>query len=64
MGGVQHPDGDGWSSPVDPRNHRVLLAWADRVVPVLTLDYEAAAYDSLGRGERARLIRDWIERSH
>jgi hypothetical protein len=64
MGGVQHPDGEGWTSPVDPRDHQVLLDWRGRVVPVLRLTYEAAAYNSLGRRERVRLIRDWIARSH
>ncbi len=58
MGGVQkrRPDGT-WESPVDIPAHRRTVEVAGATVPVLTLEYEARAYERLGRGERAQRLR-------
>ena len=61
IGGVQHPTADGWTPPVDPRDHRRLLLWNGILTPVLDLNYEADAYEALGRTALAHQIRDWIK---
>ncbi len=58
MGGVQRraPRGE-WESPVAVREHRRVVDFRDRAVPVLSLSYEARAYERLGRTERAATLR-------
>jgi hypothetical protein len=58
MGALQkrRPDGS-WGAPTDPAAHRRVVRLEDLAVPVLTLEYEAAAYAELGRHERAELLR-------
>jgi hypothetical protein len=58
MGGVQKrlPDGS-WERPVDVAEHRVLVSWGPLEIPVLSLQYEAQAYQILGRHDRAALLR-------
>jgi Aminoglycoside-2''-adenylyltransferase len=46
-----------WEPPTNPAEHRRLVWLEDFQVPVLTLQYEAAAYADLGRYERAELLR-------
>ncbi|QKY20759.1 hypothetical protein B4589_010365 [Halolamina sp. CBA1230] len=57
MGAVQkrRPDG-AWEPPVDVTEHRRFVDLDGRSVPVLSLQYEAAAYERLGREERAALL--------
>ncbi|GAB7014364.1 nucleotidyltransferase domain-containing protein [Halolamina salina] len=57
MGAVQkrRPDGT-WESPVDVEAHRTFVELDGRSVPVLSLAYEADAYERLGRHERAELL--------
>jgi hypothetical protein len=57
MGAVQkrRPDGS-WDSPVDIETHRTFVELDGRSVPVLSLAYEADAYERLGRDERAELL--------
>lgn len=57
MGAVRkrRPDGT-WEPPVDVREHRRFVDLDGRSVPVLSLQYEAAAYERLGRDERAALL--------
>jgi hypothetical protein len=58
IGAVQRRRLDGsWGEPTDPAEHRTLVRLEDLVVPVLRLEYEAAAYAELGRTERAELLR-------
>ena len=58
MGGIQKRLEDGqWEPPVDPAAHRRLVRYGALTVPVLSLEYEAAAYERLGRHERAQEIR-------
>jgi hypothetical protein len=57
MGAVQRrrPDGT-WEPPVDIPEHRTAVEVRDVRIPVLSLRYEAAAYERLGRSERAALL--------
>jgi hypothetical protein len=62
MGGLQKRLEDGgWEPPVDPAAHRRLVHYGSLTVPVLSLEYEAAAYERLGRAERAREIRRHLQ---
>jgi hypothetical protein len=61
MGAVQKRQRDGsWGAPTDPSRHRRLVQLDGLQVPVLSLEYEAAAYAQLGRHERATLLRNWL----
>ena len=57
MGAVhkRQPDGT-WESPVSITDHRTFVDVEDISVPVLSLRYEAKAYERLGRSERAALL--------
>lgn len=57
MGAVQkrRPDGT-WEAPVEIEPHRTFVELDGRSVPVLSLTYEADAYERLGRHERAELL--------
>lgn len=46
-----------WTAPTDPSEHRVLVPLGRLRVPVLSLAYEAASYELLGRKARAGLLR-------
>ena len=60
MGAVQKrlPDGT-WEPPVDVSDHRTFVPVGGNSVPVLSLEYEATAYERLGRTERAALLREY-----
>ena len=47
----------GWSEPVSPCEHRVIVLLDDLEIPVLSLEYEARAYEEIGRHERAAQLR-------
>ncbi|MFW5934480.1 MAG: nucleotidyltransferase domain-containing protein [Halolamina sp.] len=59
MGAVQkrRPDGT-WEPPVAVDANRTVVELDGRPIPVLSLQYEAEAYDQLGRDERATLLAD------
>lgn len=59
MGGLRKRAGMGqpWGPATDPAEHRVVVYHAGLAVPVLSLTYEAAAYEAIGRHERAALLR-------
>ncbi len=57
MGGLQKRVNGAWTSPPDLTAHREYVTLDDRQVPVLSLSYEAEAYERLGRDERAALLR-------
>ncbi|WP_254765732.1 nucleotidyltransferase domain-containing protein [Salinilacihabitans rarus] len=62
MGAVQKRRADGrWESPVDVAAHRREVSLDGVCVPVLSLAYEARAYERLGRTERAALLREHVE---
>gem|GEM_PF-186618 len=58
MGALQKRLQDGsWEPPVDVSAHRVWVTLGRIRVPVLSLRYEAGAYEVLGRKDRAALLR-------
>lgn len=59
IGGIQRraTEDSPWTDPVDPADHRVLIEYDGLRIPALSLDYEAWAYDELGRHDRAELLR-------
>ncbi|APW98343.1 hypothetical protein CHINAEXTREME_11305 [Halobiforma lacisalsi AJ5] len=62
MGAVQKRDADGtWELPVDVAAHRTFAMADGTRVPVLSLEYEAKAYERLGRSERAKLLCEYAE---
>jgi hypothetical protein len=61
IGAVQKRLGDGaWGLATDPSEHRILIDLGGLRVPVLTLHYDAAAYEAIGRRDRAELLRRFI----
>lgn len=63
MGAVQKRRADGtWEPPVDITAHRTVVDVGGRSIPALSLRYEAAAYERLGRSERAALLSSYAER--
>lgn len=54
----RRPDGT-WKPPVDITDHRRFVDLDDVAVPVLSLAYEADAYQRLGREDRAALLREY-----
>ena len=64
MGAIQKrlPDGS-WEPPVLVADHRRWVELKDLKVPVLSLEYEAEAYQLMGREDRAALIRRWLEKT-
>ncbi|ELY49665.1 nucleotidyltransferase domain-containing protein [Natronorubrum bangense] len=62
MGAIQKRQSDGtWEPPVDISEHRRFVDLDDIRIPVLSLQYEAEAYEALGRSERANLLSEYIE---
>jgi hypothetical protein len=63
MGAVQRRTRDGsWTEPTNPSDHRVYASSGSVEVPVLSLTYEAEAYDAIGRPGRAQLLRQLATR--
>jgi hypothetical protein len=62
MGDVEKrlPDGT-WEAPPDFAQHKRYVENAGMRVPVLALDYEYQAYLTMGRTERAQLLKDFLE---
>lgn len=62
MGDLQHRSADqGWEEPVKVTEHREWLECGEITVPVMPLEYEVVAYSKMGRFERAKLLRDWLD---
>ena len=63
MGALQKwLDGQGWEKPVDISQYRRFVAVEGMRVPVVSLEYEQRAYQRLGRLDKARAIRRWLEK--
>ena len=62
MGDLQKrlPDGT-WEPPVDVREHREFIDLRGIQVPVLSVEYEAQAYETLGRSGKADQLRRWLK---
>lgn len=62
MGDIQKRDPDGgWDKPVDLIQYRQLVEIDELLVPVLSLEYEYQAYLKLGRVEKAKMLRGWLD---
>ncbi|MFB6253201.1 MAG: nucleotidyltransferase domain-containing protein [Halobacteriaceae archaeon] len=61
IGDIQKRLNGEWESPVNVADHRKYVQMKDLQVPVLSLEYEAKAYEQLGRNERAALLREHID---
>jgi len=61
MGAVQtrSPDGS-WVEPADVRANRTFVVFRGWSVPVMSLEHEIAAYERLGRTERAEVLRSLL----
>jgi hypothetical protein len=65
MGALQKRRADGnWTEPAPIVDLRRTVALGDVTVPVLSLAYEARAYERLGRTERAALLREHAGEYH
>ncbi len=53
------PNGE-WEDPPDLERHKRVILVDGMQIPVLSLAYEAAAYEKLGRTARARQLRAWL----
>lgn len=64
MGDLQKrlPDG-GWDESPHLAKHTEYLSVDGMRLPVLTVEYEYAAYLRLGRTEQAHLLRTWLDRT-
>ena len=62
VGALQKRRADGtWEPPVDVTERRTFVDLGDVRVPVLSLAYEVAAYERLGRSKRAALLAEYVE---
>ena len=59
MGDLQKRVDGGWEPPVDVTEHRKYVSLGPDRIPVLSLEYEARAYEKLGRTDRAALLRTY-----
>lgn len=62
MGDVRKRRADGtWEPPIELASHREFVTVDGVRVPILSLEYEADAYETLGRTERAALLREHVD---
>ena len=62
IGAIQkRNDEQTWEEPVKVERYRKWVEVDGMQIPVLSLDYEYQAYLKLGRVEKAKLIRDWLQ---
>ena len=62
MGGLQKRLKDqSWEEPVQVEQWRRWVEVEGMQVPVLSLEYEYQAYLKLGRDEKARMLRNWLD---
>lgn len=62
IGEVQHRQPDGsWGEKVDVRKYRHWITWKGILLPILDLEYEAEAYERLGRLEKVKVIRETLK---
>ncbi|MCL4561005.1 MAG: hypothetical protein M1281_10360 [Chloroflexi bacterium] len=65
MGDLQKRLKDGaWEAPVNVDDYKIFVAWQDRQVPVLSLEYEVQAYRLMGRMEKVKLLEEFLKRKH
>lgn len=62
MDEIQKRLADGaWEEPIKVENHRRFVKVEDMLIPVLALEYEHQAYSIMGRIEKARMLREWLD---
>lgn len=62
MGAVQKRLEDGtWEDAIDPGSYKRLVHFTGMQIPVLALEYEAQAYQKMGRLQRAELLRQVMQ---
>ncbi len=62
MGDIQKRGVDGvWEERINPAHYRRTVEIAGLLVPVLSLEYEYQAYLKLGRIEKAKILKDWLD---
>lgn len=65
MGDIQKRLADGvWEEPVDLKQYKRIVEIEGVQVPVLSLEYEYQAYLKLGRIEKAKMLRKWLDSVH
>jgi hypothetical protein len=65
IGALQKRLGDGsWEEPAQVDRHKRWVDLAGLRIPVLALEYEYEAYRTMGRLEKAEMIKAWLERTH
>lgn len=64
MGDLQkRMDDQTWEEPVKVEDYREWLKYGGINIPVMPLEYEYHAYSKMGRVDRAKMLRDWLDRS-
>ncbi|ELY96937.1 hypothetical protein C482_14854 [Natrialba chahannaoensis JCM 10990] len=62
IGALQKRQSDGtWEQPVDITAHRVFVEFGNVSIPALSLQYEATAYEQMGRSDRAALLEKYAD---
>ena len=65
MGDIQKRLEDGsWENPVDLEYHKRVVEVEGMKMPVLSLEYEYQAYLKLGRIDKAKMLRKWLNSEH
>ncbi|GAH37169.1 unnamed protein product [marine sediment metagenome] len=65
MGDIQKRLEDGsWENPVDLEYHKRVVEVEGMKVSVLSLEYEYQAYMKLGRIDKAKMLRKWLNSEH
>lgn len=63
LGDMRHQSAEGaWEPPLNIESVLVWVEWHTLVIPVLSLDHEALAYEKMGRIQKAELIRSTIQK--
>lgn len=63
IGDIETRTEDGhWQTSPDPREHTVFVTVEDMQIPVLSLEYECAAYRRMGRHAKANVVQEWLDR--
>ena len=61
LGDMKHcQPGGAWENPVEIESTWIWVTWHENEVPVFPLEFEAQAYEKMGRSEKADLIREAI----
>lgn len=56
-------EGGSWEPAPDLRQYKQFVAVEGMRIPVVCLEYECEAYRKLGRPEKAKLVREWLEQA-